>query len=920
MSDGTVQVAPDSTGKIIDTSELTVGANTVERQRVVLADGTDPLGLATITNFPADTTMYGVVARLAGDLQPGANPVTPSYPYSAQFPGYSATNLSQSNAIAQSSVDTAGSLMVRGPTLTDEGSFRANFSGTTLSSPIGNVIASASQVSSTDASLYLGPYSIKPGEYFKVSADADTAYKQITSLSAMYLLLESNYVGTTSTTMTGARSVMKPIYSGSGSGITVGTGTTYQAATITSGTASGGLALLSRRVDYGPLMYKAMIAIPSQNANQFSWFGYQDGETSSPRWFARFRNTGSTTTIVCETGRNPTSAPNTTTETESYTVTYPNGLLSTADQEFQIHMLQDQVVFMISGIVVATCTKVIPGPSDVMYAVAGQNNAAATTAGSLRVTYIASKNFNSIDTAQNPAIPTLVKAAGLPTNGTSVSGTINALNGAVTYSALPTGTTSVKVFVAVTNGGTLATSSLSENVFQGTPDGTNWYNLTGVVQSQPFVVANTPPAPYSSCSVASYMGNTNYSATVDVNGCIGFRVYNTVFAASNSFAVSIVPSSSAIIPPVSAPALGSPVSLTSSGSPIAANGNIGPFKVPQGHNIARLAVPVNTLSAQMTASASFDGGNTFSKVPCWISGVGIPTLANVATTGAASGGIFCAAVAGATHFMFVVSLFASGTFTPTSISTGVFGPAEWPITGTATTSPTFATLTGTNPVAGTAAAATTIASAGNPIIMGGSDGTVSRALLTSTSGVLDAQITGATGTAMLPAAAASADALANPTITQIGAEGMLFNGTTWDRARGNVMFTMGDTGAKTATFNGATQTNFNARGAKIFVLIPTVTGTTPTLNAQLQISPDGGTTWINYGPASGNLTAAGNILIDVYPSNFTVAGATPAALTTGATQTVQINAPLPRTWRLVYTIGGTTPSFTLTNAYATYEM
>lgn len=35
----------------------------------------------------------------------------------------------------------------------------------------------------------------------------------------------------------------------------------------------------------------------------------------------------------------------------------------------------------------------------------------------------------------------------------------------------------------------------------------------------------------------------------------------------------------------------------------------------------------------------------------------------------------------------------------------------------------------------------------------------------------------------LPTAAASADALANPTITQIGCENMVFNGTTWDRER-----------------------------------------------------------------------------------------------------------------------------------------
>ncbi len=131
--------------------------------------------------------------------------------------------------------------------------------------------------------------------------------------------------------------------------------------------------------------------------------------------------------------------------------------------------------------------------------------------------------------------------------------------------------------------------------------------------------------------------------------------------------------------------------------------------------------------------------------------------------------------------------------------------------------------------------------------------------------------------------------------------------------------TTGDTGAKTVTFNGATQTNASARGAYITVLCGTVSGTTPTLNAQLQWSPDVGTTWITIGAASANVTATGNtISIWVYPTNFSVAGATPAALVNGATTSLQLNASLPRTWRLTYVIGGTTPSFTITAVYVNY--
>lgn len=61
--DAFVQVQPDSTGKKIDNSELVVGANTVERQRVSSADPSDPLGLAAVKNAAPGSTDYGVVTR-----------------------------------------------------------------------------------------------------------------------------------------------------------------------------------------------------------------------------------------------------------------------------------------------------------------------------------------------------------------------------------------------------------------------------------------------------------------------------------------------------------------------------------------------------------------------------------------------------------------------------------------------------------------------------------------------------------------------------------------------------------------------------------------------------------------------------------------------------------------------------------------
>lgn len=156
--------------------------------------------------------------------------------------------------------------------------------------------------------------------------------------------------------------------------------------------------------------------------------------------------------------------------------------------------------------------------------------------------------------------------------------------------------------------------------------------------------------------------------------------------------------------------------------------------------------------------------------------------------------------------------------------------------------------------------------------------------------------------------------------TRLSISNFLFNGATWDRARNNYNTTTGDTGTKVATFNGATQTNYDSVGAIITILLGTVSGTTPTLAAQLQWSFDAGTNWLNIGPAMANLTTTGNTgVFHIHPSNLSQsAGTTPATLTNGATASVFLNMGLPRTWRIVYTIAGTTPSFAITNVYVNY--
>jgi hypothetical protein len=130
-----------------------------------------------------------------------------------------------------------------------------------------------------------------------------------------------------------------------------------------------------------------------------------------------------------------------------------------------------------------------------------------------------------------------------------------------------------------------------------------------------------------------------------------------------------------------------------------------------------------------------------------------------------------------------------------------------------------------------------------------------------------------------------------------------------------VVSTTGDTGAKTTTFNGATLTNTTSKGATVVLHLGTVSGTTPTLVMKLQASADGGTTWLDLpGATTAIITATGDYGIQIYPGLVAVAGvATTATI-------AQVSGMLPKTWRAVYTIGGTTPSFTITNVQVSYAI
>lgn len=102
----------------------------------------------------------------------------------------------------------------------------------------------------------------------------------------------------------------------------------------------------------------------------------------------------------------------------------------------------------------------------------------------------------------------------------------------------------------------------------------------------------------------------------------------------------------------------------------------------------------------------------------------------------------------------------------------------------------------------------------------------------------------------------------------------------------------------TATFNSDVQFNDIYRGLRLALNISAASGTTPTLVMKLQHRDFVSGNWIDItGAATASQTGTGTVDLVVYPG------------ITG-TANSRVNDVLPRTWRAVFTIGGTTPSFT----------
>lgn len=354
----------------------TIGADEVagvKYQRIKLIHGADGVNAGDVAEdnpYPVAPYAHGTHFAPGFDVAGGVNAQTPLY------------------------TDPDGNLVTRGTVLTDERGYRANFANTSLEVAFSVAATFTAASTAVTGSGFLAD-DIRPGDYVKLSADAESAWAQVDTITSdAALVLVSAYTGTGGTGVA-TRAIVKPA-TGSGGTIAVASGV----CTIASGTTINSISEVERDVDWLPILKQAGVTISQRIANHTTYIGfYDEAHPTTPYWFAWFAADGTTnTTIKCRSGRNPTGAPSAS-ETEETTVTLPNRATTASSRRFRVEVLGDRVNFFIDGVVVATHYRAMPGPGDLLTSTVRSVNGSSAPATSTTITvdFDTVKNHNKLE-------------------------------------------------------------------------------------------------------------------------------------------------------------------------------------------------------------------------------------------------------------------------------------------------------------------------------------------------------------------------------------------------------------------------------------------------------------------------------------------------------------------------------------------
>jgi hypothetical protein len=251
-----------------------------------------------------------------------------------------------------------GTLQTYSMVLTDAGSFRDDFPGTSLVTALAGTVTFTNGSTAVSGSACAFTTEVTRFDLIHLQGHAEGTYAVILNVvDDNNLVLAEAYAGADGTG-TAEKSSWDP-HTGSGGSISVSS----SLCSLASGTTSGENTSITRGADYGPLEKTIRFSVSQRIANQTIRMGFAD-DFVNPNLEAAIELTGTDNTQITLVTR----SDNTVNGVESVTVTLPNSLTTATLNSFIISVQNDKVVLWYDPadgsirIFLAMCKVHIPPP------------------------------------------------------------------------------------------------------------------------------------------------------------------------------------------------------------------------------------------------------------------------------------------------------------------------------------------------------------------------------------------------------------------------------------------------------------------------------------------------------------------------------------------------------------------------------
>jgi hypothetical protein len=298
------------------------------------------------------------------------------------------------------SSDVSGSLRTRGPVLTDEASFRDDFSGSTLFPTRTGTIAVTNGVAEVVGTGTLFTTEIKSGCYIRLGAHGEGALTQVDYVvDDTNLVLVEGYLGATGS----GAFVHGGWHTSTGSGGSIGVSSSEVA--IANGSGAGAVTGITRSGDYLPFAAIFHGRLSQRVANQTTRVGVTDDPTGAPETYAGFAFTGTDNTkVTCESAFASDSV-------ETTTISLPAGTTA-VDHQYKVIVLPSEVLFSVDNKLVASHRRHVPDPyANLSFGAVIINTGAVGSVTTLTLDAVFFKNVNQL------VINSISRADALPVQG-----------------------------------------------------------------------------------------------------------------------------------------------------------------------------------------------------------------------------------------------------------------------------------------------------------------------------------------------------------------------------------------------------------------------------------------------------------------------------------------------------------------------